>query len=134
MEKSPVTPKSSWGWVEAMLHSIYDQPDAKSVHAQFDRVVETLAEKLPSIAGHFEEARPDILAFTAFPNEIWRQIWSNNPNASTARSVVAPTSLGCSPTAAPRSGSSERPGRATRRMGRGAPLPRLDVLNRSRLA
>jgi hypothetical protein len=27
-----VTPKSSWGWVKAMLHSVYDQPDAKSEH------------------------------------------------------------------------------------------------------
>lgn len=26
--------------------SIYDQPDAKAAHAQFDRVIETLAEKL----------------------------------------------------------------------------------------
>jgi putative transposase len=25
-------------------------------------------------------AREDIPAFTAFPQEIWRQIWSNNPN------------------------------------------------------
>src|SRR5215213_7100759 len=33
-----VTPKASWGWVKAMLHSIYDQPDAEAVHAQFDRV------------------------------------------------------------------------------------------------
>ena len=30
------TPKSSWGWVKALLHSIYDQPDAETVHAQFD--------------------------------------------------------------------------------------------------
>jgi hypothetical protein len=26
-----------------------------------------------------EAARPDVLAFTAFPKELWRQIWSNNP-------------------------------------------------------
>ena len=26
-----------------------------------------------------EAARPDLLAFTAFPKQIWRQIWSNNP-------------------------------------------------------
>ena len=26
-----------------------------------------------------EDARPDITAFTVFPKEIWRQIWSNNP-------------------------------------------------------
>ena len=23
------TPKSQWGWVKAMLHSVYDQPDAE---------------------------------------------------------------------------------------------------------
>jgi putative transposase len=75
-----VTPKSSWGWVKALLHSVYDQPDAGSVHAQFDRVVDALEGKLPKVAEHLEEARADILAFTAFPKEIWRQIWSNNPN------------------------------------------------------
>ena len=81
------TPKSSWGWVKAMLHSIYDQPDAKSVNAQFDRVVDALAEKLPQVAEHLAEARPDILAFTAFPKEIWRQIWSNNPNERLNREI-----------------------------------------------
>jgi len=25
------------------------------------------------------DARDDILAFTAFPREVWRQVWSNNP-------------------------------------------------------
>ena len=74
-----VTPKSSWGWVKALLHSVYDQPDADAVNAQFDRVVDALAEKLPAVADHLEEARADIVAFTAFPKEIWRQIWSNNP-------------------------------------------------------
>ena len=75
------TPKSSWGWVKALLHSIYDQPDADAVHAQFDRVVDALAEKLPLVAEHLEQARADILAFAAFPKEVWRQIWSNNPKA-----------------------------------------------------
>ena len=74
-----ITPKTSWPWVKTMLHSIYDQPDAPSVHAQFDRVINALAEKLPAVADHLEGARADILAFTAFPKEIWRQIWSNNP-------------------------------------------------------
>ena len=82
-----VTPKSSWGWVKALLHSVYDQPDAESVHAQFDRVVDALAEKLPKVAEHLEEARVDILAFTAFPKEIWRQIWSNNPNERLNREI-----------------------------------------------
>ncbi len=82
-----VTPKSSWGWVKAMLHSIYDQPDTAAVHAQFDRVIETLTEKLPAVAEHLLEAREDILAFTGFPKEIWRQIWSNNPNERLNREI-----------------------------------------------
>jgi transposase-like protein len=43
-----VTPKSAWGWVKALLHSVYDQPDAEAVHAQFDRVLDALADKLPA--------------------------------------------------------------------------------------
>ncbi len=82
-----ITPKSSWGWVKAMLHSIYDQPDAAAVHAQFDRVVQALTEKLPKVAQHLEEARADILAFTVFPKEIWRQIWSNNPQERLNREI-----------------------------------------------
>ncbi len=81
------TPKSSWGWVKALLHSVYDQPDAEAVHAQFDRVVDALTEKLPNVAGHLEHARTDILAFTGFPKEIWRQIWSNNPNECLNREI-----------------------------------------------
>jgi putative transposase len=81
------TPKNSWGWVKALLHSIYDQPDAESVHAQFDRVVDALTEKLPAVAEHLEHARADILAFTAFPKEVWRQIWSNNPNERLNREI-----------------------------------------------
>jgi len=81
------TPKSSWPWVKALLHSIYDQPDAPSVHAQFDRVITALETKLPDVADHLEGARADILAFTAFPKEIWRQIWSNNPNERLNREI-----------------------------------------------
>ncbi len=81
------TPKSSWGWVKALLHSIYDQPEAESVHAQFNRVLDALTEKLPAVAEHLETARVDILAFTVFPKDIWRQIWSNNPNERFDREI-----------------------------------------------
>ncbi len=81
------TPKSSWGWVKALLHSVYDQPDAASVNAQFDRVLDTVHDKLPRVAEHLEAARADVLAFTAFPKEIWRQIWSNNPQERLNREI-----------------------------------------------
>ncbi len=74
-----VTPKTSWPWVKTLLHSVYDQPDADSVHAQYDRVIDALESKLPKVAEHLDAARTDLLAFTAFPKQIWRQIWSNNP-------------------------------------------------------
>jgi transposase-like protein len=39
------------------------------------------------VAHHLEDARADILAFAAFPKEIWRQIWSNNPNERLNREI-----------------------------------------------
>jgi len=81
------TPKSAWGWVRALLHSVYDQPDAASVHAQFGRVLEALDGKLPAVAAHLDAAHGDILAFTAFPKAIWRQIWSNNPQERLNREI-----------------------------------------------
>jgi hypothetical protein len=73
-----VTPKASWPWVRTLLHSVYDQPDAASVHAPYDRPIDAIASKLPDVARHLEDARDDLLAFTSFPKELWRQIWSNN--------------------------------------------------------
>lgn len=81
------TPKSSWPWVKTLLHSVYDQPDADAVHAQFDRVLNALEEKLPAVATHLETARADVLAFTGFPKEIWRQLWSNNPQERLNREI-----------------------------------------------
>ena len=80
-------PKSSWPWVKTLLHSVYDQPDTGSVHAQFDRVLDALEHKLPKAFAHLDAARADILAFTVFPKELWRQIWSNNPNERLNREI-----------------------------------------------
>ena len=82
-----ITPKASWPWVKTLLHSVYDQPDAAAVHAQFDRVLNALEDKLPTVAAHLENARTDVLAFTTFPKELWRQIWSNNPQERLNREI-----------------------------------------------
>lgn len=74
-----ITPKTSWPWVRTLLHSVFDQADPESVGAQYDRMLDAFTEKLPKIADHLDRARADLLAFTVFPKQIWRQIWSNNP-------------------------------------------------------
>jgi transposase-like protein len=82
-----VCPKSAWTGVKAMLHSVYDQIDADSVNAQYDKLLDTVAEKLPEVHDHLDAARADVLAFTSFPKGLWRQIWSNNPNERLNREI-----------------------------------------------
>ena len=80
-------PKASWPAVKAMLHSVYDQPEADLVAAQFDKMLDQLTGPLPAIAAHLDAARADVLAFTAFPKDLWRQVWSNNPNERLNREI-----------------------------------------------
>ena len=72
-------PKSAQPWVATLVRTVFDQPDAEAVHAQHGRVIDAVAARFPAAAEHLETARDDLLAFTAFPREVWRQIWSNNP-------------------------------------------------------
>jgi len=72
-------PKSAQPHVATQVRTIFDQADADAVNAQFDRVVDALTIKYPDAAAHLETAREELLAFTGYPHEIWRQIWSNNP-------------------------------------------------------
>jgi len=72
-------PKSAQPWVATLVRTVFDQPDADAVHAQYARAVAAIAERFPDAATHLDDAREELLAFTGFPREIWRQIWSNNP-------------------------------------------------------
>ena len=65
--------------VGALIRSIFEQPDAEQVHAQHARVVEQLQDRFGDAAQMLIDAEADILAFSTFPKEHWRQVWSNNP-------------------------------------------------------
>ena len=92
-------PKSAGPFVATLVRSIFAQPDAEAVWAQFHRVVDQLAERFPDAATMLSDAGPDILAFTTFPQAHWKQIWSNNPQERlNKRSAAAPTSLASSRT------------------------------------
>jgi putative transposase len=72
-------PKSAHRAAATLVRSIFDQADQDAVHEQYTRVLSQLEERFPAASALLEEAGPELLAFTAYPPAIWRQIWSNNP-------------------------------------------------------
>ena len=81
-------PKAASQMVATMVRTIFAQPDPDSVWAQHRRVVDQLeAAGLADAAAHLDEAAADLLAFTGFPKEHWRQIWSNNPQERLNREI-----------------------------------------------
>jgi putative transposase len=65
--------------VVAMLKTIFAQETAADARAQWNSVADALRERAPKLAGLMDEAREDVLAYTAFPREHWPQIASTNP-------------------------------------------------------
>jgi transposase-like protein len=71
-------PKSAQSFVATMVRSIFAQPDADTVHEQHRRIADQLETRFPEAAALLDQASADLLAFTGFPKEHWRQLWSNN--------------------------------------------------------
>jgi putative transposase len=71
-------PKAAQSFVATMVRTIFAQPDAETVHEQHRRIANQLETRFPEPAALLEAAAADLLAFTSFPKEHWRQLWSNN--------------------------------------------------------
>ena len=69
-------PKSVQPHVATQVRTIFDQPTPTRCTPS-STALGPLAEKYPEAAEHLEAAHADLLACTAYPREIWRQIWSN---------------------------------------------------------
>jgi transposase-like protein len=80
-------PKAAHLAVSSLFRSVYAQPDAASVRAQFDVVVDNLEKRFPKAARLLLDSREELLAFATFPKEHWRQIWSNNPQERLNREI-----------------------------------------------
>lgn len=72
-------PKASQEMVAAAFRSIFTLTTPAEVTARWDEVAVMLADRFPKAAALMDGAKFDVLAFSAFPREHWRQIWSNNP-------------------------------------------------------
>jgi len=74
-----LVPKTHTDMVAAVFRTIFAQPDAATVAATWDEVRDQLAKSFPKIGPLMDEAKAEVLAFTAFPRAHWSKIWSTNP-------------------------------------------------------
>ena len=72
-------PKSAQPFVATMVRTIFTQPDARTTRHQHTVAVSELEPRFPQAAALLGEDREELLAFTHFDPEHWRQIWSTNP-------------------------------------------------------
>jgi putative transposase len=74
-----VIPKGHQAMVSAAFKTVFAQVSGPDMHAQWDQVTATLEDRFPRAAALMTGAKEEVLAFTGFPAEHWRQIWSTNP-------------------------------------------------------
>ncbi|MFI7494436.1 IS256 family transposase [Kocuria sp. M4R2S49] len=74
-----VVPKGQQEMVASLVRTVFAQPDSAHVATQFAEVTRMLVRSHPPAAALLEDAREDVLAFTAFPVAHWRKVWSTNP-------------------------------------------------------
>jgi transposase-like protein len=74
-----LVPKGTQQMVAATIRTVFVQPDAATAREQWRRVADQLRARFPRVAQLLDDAEDEVLAYLAFPQEHWRQIWSNNP-------------------------------------------------------
>jgi putative transposase len=74
-----LVPKAAQQMVGATIRTVFAQPDAESAHQQWRRISEGFRHRFPRLSELMDEAEEDVLSYTAFPQEHWQKIWSNNP-------------------------------------------------------
>lgn len=73
-------PKKNHDMAATLVRSIFAQNSEDAARAQFAVVCEQLERAgLDKAADVLGDAREDLLAYTTFPTQQWKQIWSNNP-------------------------------------------------------
>ena len=74
-----LVPKQAQQMVAASIRTAFVQADRPSAVATWRKVAEGLRRQFPRVTALLTAAEAEVLAYTDFPAEHWRQIWSNNP-------------------------------------------------------
>jgi transposase-like protein len=85
--------KGTQQMVAASIRTVFVQPDAASAREQWRRVADQLRPRFPRVAELLDSAEEEVLAYLAFPQEHWRQIWSNNPQERLNKEVKRRTDV-----------------------------------------
>jgi len=88
-----LVPKAAAQMVAATIRTVFVQPDEASAKEQWRRVADSFRPRFPRLAQLMDEAEEEVLAYSAFPAEHWRQIWSNNPLERLNREVKRRTDV-----------------------------------------
>jgi len=74
-----LVPKSHKDMVASVFRTAFAQPDATAVSQAWDQVRDQLTRSFPKIGPLMDQAKAEVLAFTAFPRSHWVKVWSTNP-------------------------------------------------------
>ena len=72
-------PRCDKSIVAAALRTIFAQQDRQAAGVQLAEVVQAMQRRWPKAAELLAQAEDDILAYMAFPAELWTRIYSTNP-------------------------------------------------------
>jgi putative transposase len=72
-------PKVQADYVAAAFRAIFAHADAAEVDAAWDKTRDEFVARFPKLGPLMDQAKAEVLAFTAFPRAHWRKIWSTNP-------------------------------------------------------
>lgn len=71
-------PRGDQAMVAAAWRTVFAQPNQDAAHQQLRLVHEAMENRWPKATQVLIDAEEDILAYMAFPQEHWKQIYSNN--------------------------------------------------------
>jgi putative transposase len=81
-------PRHAQPMVASLVRTIFAQERPEDAWAQLERVTQQLQRgKFGAAAGLLLDAAHDILAYTAFPKDTWKKVWSNNPQERLNREI-----------------------------------------------